>query len=192
VVVACNTATCYAIAHLRATFTVPFIGTVPAVKPACALTRRGVVGIISTPATARSPALAALIREHGRGVRVIRRGCPGLEELVESGGINGSAVSGALRKHLAPLIRAKVDVLVLGCTHYPFLAPSMRSIAPVRTVDSGRAIARRTKAVLVASGSARTAGNGGVSFFTTGSAKRFSAVASVLLKTRVQARKARI
>ena len=78
IVVACNTGTVYAIGHLRRSFPVPFIGTVPAIKPAALMSKTGVVGIMSTPATAVSPALRLLVRTHTNGMRVIRVGCPGL------------------------------------------------------------------------------------------------------------------
>lgn len=192
VVVACNTATCYAIEALRGSFSVPFVGTVPAVKPACRITRTGVVGVISTPATARSAALRHLVREFSGATRVLRVGCPGLEELVERGGINHPDTRLLLTKYLRPLRAAGADVVVLGCTHYPFLKSSVRRIGNMRTVDSGRAIARQTRRLLREYGLLAAAGRGSVAYFTTGDATAFSRVASQLLDVRIRASRARI
>jgi glutamate racemase len=192
IVVACNTATCYAIANLRAQFAVPFVGTVPAVKPACTRSRRGVVGVISTPATAKSAMLAGLVREHGGAATVICRGCPGLEEVVERGGTRGPEVERILKRCLAPAVRARADIIVLGCTHYPFLAPVVRRISGARTIDSGAAIARRTRSLLSRSGELTHRTAGSVRYYTTGSARRFVYTASRLLKTPVTAHKVKI
>lgn len=192
IVVACNTATCYAIGHLRASFNVPFVGTVPAVKPACRLTRSGTVAVISTPATAASPALRELVRQFGHGCRVLRIGCPGLEEAVERGALDHPKTNALLKRYLAKARRSGADVLVLGCTHYPFLKGRIRELFPVRTLDSGVAIARRTRFLLSARGLARGSGRGSVAYFTTGDARSFSHVASSLLGIRVAAGKCEI
>jgi glutamate racemase len=187
IVVACNTGTVYAIEHLRRSFAVPFIGTVPAIKPAALMSRTGVVGIISTPATAVSPALRLLARTHANGTRVIRVGCPGLEDLVESGIVSGPVVTEAVRRHLLPLVAARADVVVLGCTHYPFLVRTIRRLSGARTIDSGRAIAQRTRSVLAGAGLLRSRGRGRSLFFTNGSPREFSRVASLLLKRKIRA-----
>jgi len=192
IVVACNTATCYAIAALRRKFAVPFVGTVPAVKPACALTDSGVIGVISTPATARSIALRNLVREHAGGVRVLRVGCPGLEELVERGGIDDPSARALLVQYLRPIRVAGADVLVLGCTHYPFLKRVIRRVGGMPTVDSGRALARQTRRILASSGLLASRNSGRTVFFTTGSPASFSRIATKLLGVRVRAAKARL
>jgi len=188
IVVACNTGTVYAIDHLRRTFTVPFIGTVPAIKPAAALSTTKVVGILSTPATAASPALKALVRQHAHDARVLRIGCPGLEELVERGIVSGPGTDAALRKHLAPALRAKADVIVLGCTHYPFLRRRIAALSNARVIDSGRAIARRTKNILAQANLLKASSPGSSVYFTNGTAAEFSRVARALLKRAVRAR----
>lgn len=190
IVVACNTGTVYAIDHLRRSFAVPFVGTVPAIKPAAARSASKVVAILSTPATAVSPALRALVRAHAAGVRVLRIGCPGLEELVEDGITSGAAVERVIRRRLAPALRAGMDVIVLGCTHYPFLARQIRRLSGARVIDSGRAIARRTRSVLADAGLLRRSGRGGIRYYTNGSAARFSRVAGSLLRRRIRAKHA--
>jgi glutamate racemase len=192
VVVACNTATCYAIDALRSRFAMPFIGTVPAVKPAAALSRNGVVAVLSTPATARSAALRLLIRRFAAGRRVVRIGCAGLEEAVERGALDGPGTGALLKRFCGEATRSGADVVVLGCTHYPFLKRRIARMTGARTVDSGAAVARRTRAVLSERGTGRRAGPGSASFWTTGDPREFSRVASLLLGERVRARKARI
>jgi glutamate racemase len=192
IVVACNTATCYAIGSLRKRFKIPFIGVVPAVKPACEQSRSGVVGVIATPATARSRALRDLVRRFSNGTRVIRKGCPGLEELIEGGGLTGPAVDRILQTRLAPLRAAGADIVVLGCTHYPFLRMRIARIADARTLDSGRAVAERTQDVLRIHALSRPNGPGAVRYFTTGDVRGFVRVASRLLRGHVSAQKAAV
>jgi glutamate racemase len=191
VVVACNTGTVYAIEHLRASFAVPFVGTVPAIKPAAARSRSRVVAILSTPATAASPALKKLVRDHAADVRVLRIGCPGLEELVEHGTVSGDELDRALRNHLKPALRAGADVIVLGCTHYPFFGRRIASLSHATVIDSGRAIARQTARVLAQAGLLRQRGVGNVRWYTNGSPAAFARVASKLLGAPVRARRAR-
>jgi glutamate racemase len=192
IVVACNTATCYAIDHLRQRFSIPFIGTVPAIKPACALSATGVVGILSTPATARSPALRRLIRRFGNGTRVIRIGCPGLEEQVETGGIDHPRTVELISRYVRPLRAAGADLIVLGCTHYPFLRSRIERISGIRTIDGNRAIARRTRDVLAGLDLLSPSGRGNLVCFTTGDAAHFTAVASRLLRRPVRGSAVRI
>ena len=192
VVVGCNTATCYAIGQLRQRFSIPFIGVVPAVKPACEQTRSGVVGVISTPATARSRALRDLVRRFAGAIRVIRIGCPGLEEVVEGGGTTGPVLDAILKTRLAPIRAAGADIIVLGCTHYPFLRSRIAKIAGARTLDSGKAVARQTRIIIESLNILRASGLGTATFYTTNDPVRFARVASKLLRRRVVARAARV
>ena len=151
VVVACNTASSMAITDLRIHFPgLDIIGLEPAVKPAVKLTRSGKVGVLATPRTVAGERLRWLIETHAGGVEVHTVAAAGLVELVESGELSGPAVVGMLRPLLDPMIAAGVDVVVLGCTHYPFLRGSIESyMGPdVPVIDSGLAIARRTRHVL--------------------------------------------
>lgn len=190
IVVACNTATCYAIGPLRARFPVPYIGVVPAVKPACEQSTSGVVGVISTPATARSRTLRDLIRRFSKGTKVLRVGCPGLEEIVEEGGTKGPVVDRMLRTRLDPLRAAGADIIILGCTHYPFLRSRIAAISRARTLDSGRAVARQTLKILRTHALERRSGIGVTAYFTTEDPGHFARVASSLLRRRISAKKA--
>lgn len=171
VVVACNTATAAAIVRLRARFDVPIIGIEPALKPAVAETRSGVVGILATGHTVRSDKFAALLDQHGHRARVMVQPCPGLADCVEHGELSGPRPRALLERYLEPLLAAGADTLVLGCTHYPFLIPLIqRLVGPeVAILDPSPAVARQLRrrleaANLLADG--RTAG--GERYFTSG------------------------
>ncbi|WGZ95439.1 MAG: glutamate racemase [Candidatus Thiothrix putei] len=124
-VVACNTATVHAVAYLRETLPIPVVGIEPAVKPAARLTQTGVIGVLATQQTVNSPRLQQLICDHAAGVQVITQACPGLVEHVEAGDFSSAAVRQLLKVYTLPLLDAGVDTLVLGCTHYPFLADAL-------------------------------------------------------------------
>jgi glutamate racemase len=192
VVVACNTSTCYSIDWLRQHFTIPFVGTVPAVKPACRRSTAKSVAVMSTPATARSTFLKNLIRDFGNGCSVSRIGCPGLEEAIEEGSLDSDETIALLERYLARVRASGADQLVLGCTHYPFLRSHIRTRHSIDMVDSGAAIARRTQFLLASHGLTRPGGTGGISFWTTGTPGSFSRAASTLLGYPVRARKAKI
>lgn len=189
IVVACNTATCNSIDFLRKKFTIPFVGTVPAVKTAAEKTAKKCIGIISTPATSESSYLADLITSHAQGVKVINIGCAGLENVVEKGDINSKEVESLLKKYLGPIKRAGADAIVLGCTHYPFLRSKIKtSLGPnVKIFDSGKAIAKRTLSLLKNSSSLNDRG-GKSYYFTTGDGKNFSKAASVLMGKSISAK----
>src|SRR5689334_16908549 len=113
IVVACNTASVSALAELRAAYTVPFVGVVPAVKPAAERTRVGKVGIASTEASARGTYLKRLIADHANGVRVFAQGCPDLVTLAEAGTLDGPEAEAAVRAYVQPMLDAGIDQLVL-------------------------------------------------------------------------------
>ncbi len=182
-VVACNTATCHAIEELRSNFGFPIVGVVPAIKPAAEQTKTGKIALIATPATAKSPYVTELINKYAKGVEVLRIGCAGLEDVVETGGLEGEKVSELLNKYILPLKEENIDQLVLGCTHYPFLKEKISAILgpKVNLVDSGKAVARRVESLLNEQGIKNTAGNSSDKFYTNKDAKDFSRVASKLL-----------
>ncbi len=149
-VVACNTACAVALEELREQCAIPIIGLEPAVKPAARLTRTGRIAVLATPRTIASERLARLIREHAAGVVVETIAAPGLVELVEAGAVTGETALSALRPLIEPPVARGADVLVLGCTHYPFLREAIEQVAgpAVQVIDSGPAIARRARDVL--------------------------------------------
>ncbi len=168
VVVACNTASAAALSHLRARFPgVPFVGMVPAVKPAAALTKSGTVGVLATPTTLGGRLFSDVLERHAGGVRVLSQACPGLVERVEEGDLEGPAAEALLRRYLEPLLGQGADVIVLGCTHYPFLAPLIQRLAGpgVRLLDPSAAVARQVGRVLAGE---RDGGAGRRRFLTSG------------------------
>lgn len=154
IVVACNTATTNAIAHLRAHYDVPFIGIEPAIKPAALQTRTGVVGVLATRGTLSSALFARTSGHYASGIKVIEQMGDGLVPLIEQGRIDSDEMTGLLHRYLDPMIEAGVDHLVLGCTHYPYLTPRIADMLPegVTIIDSGRAVATQTGRVLAAEG----------------------------------------
>ena len=154
-VVACNTISVVALDALRAAHpNIPFVGVVPAVKPAARLTRVGRVGVASTEASARGDYLRRLIAEHAQGVAVSAVGCPRLVLLAEAAQLDGPVVEATIREDIAPLLANDIDVLVLGCTHFPAMRPAFeRVVGPgVQVIDSGAAIARRARVILAERG----------------------------------------
>lgn len=149
IVVACNTASAVALADLRAAFPVPFVGMVPGLKPATAQTRTGVVLVLATPNTLDGELFRRVQAEYGSGVEVRAVAGHGLAELVEQGLAGTAQARAALRAILGRHVAAGADVVVLGCTHYHFLAADIRALFPgVAVVDTSEAVARRAVAVL--------------------------------------------
>ncbi len=147
VVVACNTATAAAIATLRQRFKIPIIGIEPAIKPAVAATKSGVVGVLATGNTVRSNKFAALLDQHGHRARVIVQPCPGLADCVETGDLNGPRPHALLQKFVEPLLTQGVDTVVLGCTHYPFLSALIQHLMgpDVAILDPSAAVAQQLR-----------------------------------------------
>jgi glutamate racemase len=151
VVVACNTATAAAIETLRATFgDVPIVGMEPAIKPAVAATRSGVVGVLATGATLGGERFAGLAQRFSDGVELLTQACPGLVERVEAGDLDGPQTLGLLRLCVQPLLARGADTLVLGCTHYPFLRNALFELVgpEVVLIDTGEAVARQVARVV--------------------------------------------
>jgi glutamate racemase len=147
IVVACNTATGVAIKMLRARFSVPIVAMEPAVKPAATHTQSGVIGVLATSRTIASDNFAKLHERFGADVKILMQACPGLVEQVEAGNLSGDEPRALLERYVLPLLAQQADTLVLGCTHYPFLAPLIREIAgaTVTVIDPSAAIARELR-----------------------------------------------
>jgi glutamate racemase len=183
VIVACNTATVYAIDFLREKYQMPIIGTVPVVKTIANLTKTKKTAVFSTPATTKSPYLQKLINKFAPNVTVYKVGGTGLEELIETGDLRHKKIEKILHEALEPLLKKNVDAIALGCTHYPFLRGKIEKIVgkKVQVVDSGGAVARRTKAILTNN---RILGNKRTEdfYYTTGDKKNFAKAVKSLMK----------
>ncbi len=154
VVVACNTATTNAISHLRETYPIPFIGIEPAIKPAAISSKTKVIGILATRGTLSSELFHKTSELYSRDIRIIEVVGSGLVKLIEEGKHNSPEIKELLLSLLTPMLEVKIDYLVLGCSHYPYLMPVLRSIFPpgVTIIDSGEAVARQTKKILEENG----------------------------------------
>ncbi|NNM69639.1 MAG: glutamate racemase [Gallionella sp.] len=194
IVIACNTATAAAVASLRRDIKRPIIGMEPAVKPAVAATRSGVVGVLATTGTLESARFAALLERYGEEVEIITQGCPGLVEQVERGDLGGSRTRELVARYTAPLLARGADTLILGCTHYPFLAPLIRDVVGegITLVDTGEAVSRQlqhriqtelatpTEFARPSIDLVRPCLNGSAQFFSSGDAAFASCIMSVL------------
>lgn len=149
VVIACNTASTLVLPPLRSRFAIPFVGTVPAIKPAAARTRSGLVSVLATPGTVRRDYTFDLIRDFAPEVAITLVGAGGLAALAE-GVLAGEIISeDALAAEIAPCFvdrdGERTDTVVLACTHFPFLLDHLEALAPwpVQWIDPAPAIARR-------------------------------------------------
>ena len=147
IVVACNTATAAAIQELRARFTIPIIGMEPAVKPAAIHTDSCVIGILATESTLCSHQFDSLIKRFGSHVKVVSQAGHGLVELIEKGQRDSAETQQLLANYLHPMLEQGADILVLGCTHYPFLKTPITAIVDgkMKIIDTGFAVARHLR-----------------------------------------------
>jgi glutamate racemase len=179
IVVACNTATAAAVAALRKSLpAIPVVGVEPGVKPAVATSMSGHIAVLTTSSTARSERLARLIREHAGTLRVDVLPCPGWATRVETLHLDDPGFAETARRHLAPVLDAGADRIVLGCTHYAFLAPLLEPIVAGRAllVDVADAVARQC--VRLAGACAQ--GQGRLTLLATASPERLQAALPAL------------
>ncbi len=178
IVVACNTVTGLMIEHLRQHYPqTPIVAIEPAVKPAALATRSGIIGVLATRQTVASPGLARLVQAYAQGTQVLLQACPGWVERVEQGLLDGPDTEAAVAAYVRPLLAQGADTLVLGCTHYPFLAPVIRRLAGngVQIIDPAAAVARELGRRLAQAGLAapiQTEAAAGISFWTSGDTTR--------------------
>ena len=150
VVVACNAITAASIDFLRRHYTVPFIGMEPAVKPALMQTKTRAIGVLATEQTLRGALFRRTRATYGKGVEVIEQVGHGLVEKVEALDLESASTLALLETLIRPMLIRNIDVLVLGCTHYPFLEPSIRRILGdgVTILNPARAVARHAAETL--------------------------------------------
>ncbi|MEM6499425.1 MAG: glutamate racemase [Pseudomonadota bacterium] len=153
-VIACNTASTLALDAVRKVLDIPVVGTVPAIKPAAAMSQTKTIGLLATPGTVRRAYTAQLIDEFASDVRVIMHGSVELVRLAEEQASGGAVSLDAFREAQRPLFEAaggdEIDTVVLACTHFPLIRGELAASVPqaVTFVDSGEAIARQTLRVL--------------------------------------------
>lgn len=146
VVVACNTATAAAISYLRQHFQIPFVGMEPAVKPAALASKTGVVGVLATANTFKGTLYHDTVMKYASGVRIVERVGRGLVEAVEK----GESPDGLIRRYVSEMTAEGADVIVLGCTHFPFLERQISAAAgpDVRIINPAPAVALQTERVV--------------------------------------------
>lgn len=154
IVIACNTATAVCAELLRSELSMPVVGIEPAVLPGARTTRTGVIGVMATTKTLASLKYSHLKAFVPKGIRILDCPCPGLMDCVEAGEFQTPRTMALLKTYVQPLVTAGADTLVLGCTHYPFLADAIRVTAGpgVRLIDPAPAVARQLKRRLDAGG----------------------------------------
>lgn len=174
VVIACNTATAAAVNTLRQEFDLPIIGMEPALKPAAALTRTGVVGVLATEGTLNSDRFLSLRDRFARNVEAVTVACHGWVESIEKGQ-SAAERRPLLEQHLQPLLEKGADTLILGCTHYALIGEEIRetclALSGLDTIliDTGPAVARELERRLPDTGKpAQLSKKGQVTFYTSG------------------------
>jgi glutamate racemase len=173
VIIACNTASTLVLPQLRARFQVPFVGTVPAIKPACAASLTKRVSVLGTQATVAREYTRALIRDFANGADITLVGSGALASLAEAKLRGESVDDAAIAAELTPCFvdadGRRTDTVVLACTHYPLLLDSLNRLAPwpVRFIDPASAIARRALE-LIGTPAGPQAGEGARILFTSG------------------------
>ena len=152
IIVACNTATTNAISYLRHHYNIPIIGIEPAIKPAALKTKTKAIGILATKGTLSSELFHKTSDLFASGITVIEQDGHGIVPLIEGGKLQSNEMIALLKKHLKPMLKENIDYLVLGCSHYPYLIPILKELLPkdVTIIDSGLAVAKQTKAILIA------------------------------------------
>ncbi len=154
IVIACNTASTLVLPKLRQQFQVPFVGTVPAIKPACASSKTKLVSVLGTEATVSREYTRALIRDFAQGCAVTLVGSQRLAELAEAELKGEPTADEAIAAEIAPCFVGadgrRTDTIVLACTHYPLVLERLQRLAPwpVNFIDPAPAIARRVTDLL--------------------------------------------
>ncbi|MEN3373152.1 glutamate racemase [Dechloromonas sp. ZS-1] len=186
-VVACNTATAAAAESIRAAIDLPIVALEPGVKPAIALTQSRVIGVLATTRTLQSERFRRLVDAHGQGIQVIAQPCPGLADAIEEAGTESATVAALLDAYVTPLRVAGADVVVLGCTHYPWVAEAIAARMPPGTclLDTGEAVARQLERLLAGAG-LQGQGGGQVRIATSGAPQQVAATVDRLLGQKMQ------
>lgn len=193
-VIACNTATAVMAEWLRKEFDIPIIAMEPAIKPAALATRTGKIGVFATENTLKSDRYRKLLAEYAKEKKIFESSCNGFVELVESGDLTSVQAFQLVEKYLQPMIDEHIDVLVLGCTHYPFLAPLMRKISSqqvagnqdLQIIHTADAVSLQLTRVLAENDLLNFKDQEYVKYFTSGDADHSSQVFSVLLSEQVK------
>ena len=191
ILVACNTATAEAIAHIRNQLGhIPIIGVEPGIKPAAMQSTNGIVGVLATEATLKSDKFSALLATLPN-CQFIKQAGAGLVPLIETGQANGEETLELLAEHLEPIQDAGADTLVLGCTHYPFLRKAIRKLLgdSINLIDTSDAVVRQLKRKLEAQGKHLDQGIcGSIKFISSKNAETLQKMAHELMQSDLEGR----
>lgn len=186
IIVACNTSSALALGTLRREHRVRIYDVItPGARKAVSLTRVGKIGVIGTHATIRSGAYEREIRELADAVRVYSRPCPLFVPLAEEGWLDRPATVEIAREYLLPLKKEGIDVLILGCTHYPVLRETIRLVMGDRVslVDSGRCCAEAVRDEMAPRG--RGLAGGRVSYYVSDMPERFKEIGRLFMREEI-------
>jgi glutamate racemase len=168
IVIACNAASAAGLQDLRAQYPhIPIVGMEPAVKPAAEATKSGVIGVLTTQATANGSLYKRVLAQYAQDVRVITQITPELVWIVEDGSQDTTEGRATIRRYIQPLLDAGADQIALACTHFPFLSEAIQAVVGpgVQLIDPGPAIARQTARVWPADLTVTPSAN---AYFTSG------------------------
>lgn len=178
IVVACNTATVSSISALRSKYTIPIIGVEPGLKPAVFNTKSGVVGVLATAQTLKSASFNDLAKSFSTQVKIEVQPCPGLMEQVEALDLDSDKTAALIEKYVFPLLDKGADHIVLGCTHYAFLAEAIKKVAgsKIEIINTDFAVAKETARRLESANLLSTNSNAGNIEFWSSGASSVSAI----------------
>lgn len=187
--VACNTVSSVALPSIRQHFRVPLVGVItPAVKEAVYATQNKRIGVIGTKATIKSRTYEKEIKQLDTKMKVVACACPLFVPLVEEGWLKGSVVLDVAREYLAPLKKAKVDSVILGCTHYPLLKSVIQQVlgSRVKLIDSARQVAIEVKNILDSEGLLSLGRRGKHQFYVSDNPEWFGGLAEKFLGEKIK------
>lgn len=193
IIIACNTATIASIDFLRNKISIPIVGVVPVIKTAAEISKTKNVTLYATPSTAKSAYTNRLIKKFAQGIIVHKNGTTGLENIIERGETDSLKIKHILKKSLSTISKQGIDVVILGCTHYPFIRDEIKKNVPsnVFIIDSGQAVARQVKRVLKANNELSKEKRSDL-YYTTKDAGSFERVAAKLTKKPIASEKLHI
>lgn len=187
-VVACNTASVQALAHIRRYFEIPVVGTVPAIKPAFIKSKNKKIAVLATTGTIKSDYLQNLISIYSPGAKILKIACPGLEDAIEKR--NNRRIKLLISKYAVDIADFGCDTVILGCTHYPLVKATFKKLLPknVHLADSCKGIAKKVKSDLTNMNALSKSSRNNI-FYTTGDPDTFSEACSFYLKRKINVKK---
>ncbi len=184
VIMACNTSSALALDAVRSEFDFPILGIVlPGAR--AAIEKKGKrIGVIATPATAKSKAYSNAILETDPTAQVWQIGCPEFVPIIEQGRLNDPYTKEVAKEYLAPLLEQEIDTLIYGCTHYPHLEPVLRSLLPssVQLIDPASSVVKAAEQELELLGLKNTLLTSDTKFCVSGNPQQFSQLSQCLLE----------